>query len=1467
ELNGGYFSVTVPAGGFAEAKIDNVPKTGKIKILKVDKGTLALLAGAKFELYEVDDIGGKYISGGPSVKLTKVAGQPELLTDENGAALTTALNPTKTYYVRELADSPLIKSGYRMVAEWTGPIQISAPGIALAVVKNYKPAQGSGIKRDQDGAGLEGAVMGIFKSQKDAAAMNSWLRTNTLTEAALTKEFCAAMHIKSTAKSTKNGQFVFTDLVPGETYYIVELVAPQNYVRADVVKQATVAPGGNGFTVAPQFVNEKYGRIALFKQTELSGRRFSVEGAVFRIYKAVGTPTKPHLGNHVCDASCGLTKGELVYEGKTDSAGEILTVLLPSGDYLVEEESAPDNFTKSPDIYHLFVEVNEINSHLFTNPVLNTSGDGRFELTKHSSLDKAPDVTYLAATFKLQVFNGTSYVDYIPAGSSTVYTFTTSPSDKYLSGYLPIGKYKLVETVAPIGYTIGGTLEFEITKGTVTEKLEIKNDPQGKLLVAKYASFDGVRGAVMNNVKFGLFTNEACSGVPKYTALTSNGTATFANIDAGSYWLKELSVGGNAGYVVSDTVTPVTVKIGETVSLSGADAIVNVPVYGKLKIEKTDANDKTAKIKDAVFTIYDNKDCIGKSYGTIRTRADGTGTSGLLNPAKQYWLKETSVPAGYKMVNTGIYGPFTVTANGVNAPGNEQIVITNIKYQKVSLRKVSMLADGTKQPIGEVGFALFEKGADTSNLALAVAVGKTQADGSLTFENLMPNTEYVVRETSVPANHVDNTAALYNVTTSNSGLTEIGEIKNILQGKIELLKFTKWTNAAGATTGEPLQFAKFSIFEKGADTSNPANARDTIVTDSNGFAASKYLDPGEYVVVETSAPTGFVIAGKNAYDITVESGKTNTQLKDNPIENVPQSGRFTVEKYAANTNPAVLLRGAVFELYHRVGGAYELYNAASPTFTVYGTYASGYMPAGEYMIKEIKAPAGCTLDATEHKFTVKVSTTTAVRVSNDLQGAVELKKISDAQNGSEPLAGARFQLWQGAVTTGKKVGGVAETNANGICRFDNLDAGTYYVEEISAPTGFAVNKNISPVTVEKKGEAATYYITVEDKADMGRIIVEKTSEKAPQKGLEGAQFEVWSVGTSTQPSVKIAGPFTTDASGFARTTLLPAQMLGTHYLVKETKAPDGYTLDSRLSKTEKTVKVMPILNPSANAATNFVSFTDMSESDIAPFPGKIVKTIVKTSEEKSLLLSDFEVTYRLDGYADGKNPLPLEGFTVTDNMLAMKHYNASGYALTFKDGDYSIKSVRIYKAKNANGGAVNAVTEYQTYEQLGTDSWTSLPSSYVRENLETLADGGFATVDLSNATNRSVMGVRVRYSGTNKNFTADGIELDVVFAKRASNAMRNEVRRIENTGSLDYTYTIFNSVHAAHAVSVSKPSNLVFSELPPMSADLVPVSLSNIAKNAGKTFVAGAAVEYTVTASNNAQDKKVFRDPIIAIDI
>ncbi len=986
----------------------------------------------------------------------------------------------------------------------------------------------------------------------------------------------------------------------------------------------------------------------------------------------------------------------------------------------------------------------------------------------------------------------------------------------------------------------------------------------------------------------------------------SNGQVTVTHIEPGTYWLVETDLGthDDEGKYSLTGVYPTRIVItsGDNTALTGNSAITNTTLYGKLQITKTDYHSGVL-LEGAVFEIYADAGCTGELFGTMTSGGNGIALSGLL-PAGSYYLKEVTAPEGYEgmkdsLSNPRIYGPYVIEANkttGVDTTSNtESTDITNRKQFTIEVTKTD---DETGALLDGAVFYLYgsKELAEDNNTTLALAHAAT-VNGKATFTVTINDrdsedwanssqTFYLVEETP-PSGYASNTA-IHEVTVTYSdpdGKAEI-TVENEALGRIQLQKNVVWDGRTQGLGGVGFTFYKVEGF--GENHKDGAAAAYTGTTEADGSLTTGPLEEGWYEVVETSTPAGYQ-AETVSHWVQVVNKQTNTALADEPVMNTPYQGNFQLEKVAGDgTTP---LGGAVFAFYRQNGsGSYELVDSENSTFTVNFTeggravYSSGMLDPGRYMVKEITAPRDgdiqYSVSGEEIYFEIQAGYTTYLTgdeaVKNYPQMSIVLTKTGDAPNGSPVLAGAVFQLYASDQTT--EVGEAVTTDTNGVARWTGIDPGTYYIKEVSAPDGYAVSGEVRQVIVPKSTATVSSELTVNagtwtNEADMGRLLIRKTDENGTAM-LSDAQFNIYGANAQGEYTELMNDqPLTTDHTGTVLSGLLPAAEGGTTYLVVETKAPDGYTLDDAFTQTSQYVTVYPIHNPqyTGESSRNVAAFANKTVASIGVFQPSIRKEVSDDNEgytdgtvyaEESLLLDSYTVNFRVSGLADGTNDLPADSFTVTDDNIVLYSYDTVTQIYrekTVEAGDYVINQVTVDPASNAD--TAQQVTAQVLYRTFGSDSWQPAASGLVLDQERTVSLDGLNAV-----------GVQIVYSNVRAGFKADGFTMGVTFAERTGDPDAPEVRRITNDATVDWAYTYRASDGTEQQVTGTNTSNEVEALIPRADELLPQVLLTNTIVNAGSsyTFYTGDTVDFQVKAVNvqneegNAPD---FRQPVIAVEL
>ena len=161
------------------------------------------------------------------------------------------------------------------------------------------------------------------------------------------------------------------------------------------------------------------------------------------------------------------------------------------------------------------------------------------------------------------------------------------------------------------------------------------------------------------------------------------------------------------------------------------------------------------------------------------------------------------------------------------------------------------------------------------------------------------------------------------------------------------------------------------------------------------------------------------------------------------------------------------------------------------------------------------------------------------------KGSLTINKV-DAETGKS-LAGVTYRLFD---ANGKKVADMT-TGADGKAVFKDLTQGKYSYQEISAPSGYVVDKTKYQITISATALNITAKRT--NALAKGSITVRKVD--ATGAPLAGAELLL---GTSADGKTWTeVSRVTTDKTGIAKWNGLK---IGVQYRVTETKSPAGYTL-------------------------------------------------------------------------------------------------------------------------------------------------------------------------------------------------------------------------------------------------------------------------------------------------------------------
>ena len=188
--------------------------------------------------------------------------------------------------------------------------------------------------------------------------------------------------------------------------------------------------------------------------------------------------------------------------------------------------------------------------------------------------------------------------------------------------------------------------------------------------------------------------------------------------------------------------------------------------------------------------------------------------------------------------------------------------------------------------------------------------------------------------------------------------------------------------------------------------------------------------------------------------------------------------------------------------------------------------------------------------------------------------SVNIKKVD--KNTNLPLKGAEFNIYKDVNENGKYdsqdifINKTGSTNEEGIVTVTNLAPGKYIAKEAKAPTGYLLDDTAQAFEIKINGSNLNFQFR--DEEPKGTIsIVKQDSETGNivqgDSRLEGAEYKVYAAEdiynvTKTKKIYSKNDVIATRIIGNDGTTDDVSNLPIGKYYVKETKAPEGYLLDS-----------------------------------------------------------------------------------------------------------------------------------------------------------------------------------------------------------------------------------------------------------------------------------------------------------------
>lgn len=741
---------------------------------------------------------------------------------------------------------------------------------------------------------------------------------------------------------------------------------------------------------------------------------------------------------------------------------------------------------------------------------------------------------------------------------------------------LPIGTLTTQETKAPAGYLIDNTVHLrQIKMNGEGTGVETYNMP----IIQEQV----IRGGFKMQ-KVDKDTNEA---KPQGNAELNNATFTVTNASGQSVRVNGRDYANNA---VCHTFT--TDANGQYISLN------DLLPYGTYHINETKASGGYL-----VNTGWS---------ATVNIRTNGTIVDVTGNP-----VPEQVIRGGFKVQKVD------KDTNGTTPQGNATLAGAQLEVINRSSQPVYTYMDGAwgmRQP----NAVCYKITTGTNGIAQSPA-------------DALPYGAYRIREAQSSSGYLINSGWYVDFTVSQNGaiadLTATRLQQQVIRGGFKAQKVDRDTDknvplGSATLAGAELHVTNTSAhpvytFMDGAwGLRQPGTVCCKIVTNENGIAQSS-ADAlpygGSYRIKEVKAPEGYLPNTEWYRDFSITQDGiihdiTNTPVDDQVIRGSLQLVKFREDSDKPIKNP---LKDVEFTLTHKKTG--EQVKIVTDE-NGYARTADNALVYGTWDVAETSAPAGYI---PIQPFEINIERHNQIHYfiieNGTIRSAIRIIKTDKSTGNIIPLAGTEFRIRNVdkdeivEFTTyypNKETFTTIKTGADGTCFLPQmLEYGNYEAIEIKAPEGYMLNQTAVPFTVtENRDYTNPIVVFVENEPAKGKIKLEKTGDIykgysemehdvagkillpvfEPGK-LAGAEFEIKAAQDIITPDGTVratAGEVvdtivTTEGEDFSKELYLDK------YIVKETKAPEGYILDTteyeveityQSGATEPTVTVQSVSN-------------------------------------------------------------------------------------------------------------------------------------------------------------------------------------------------------------------------------------------------------------------------------------------------
>ena len=862
-----------------------------------------------------------------------------------------------------------------------------------------------------------------------------------------------------------------------------------------------------------------------------------------------------------------------IYMGEFNSRNEVVSYLKSIGvsESLINSKTVGDG--KGAGGTHWRIEANGSEGVVINNKADGkTATDMNMSAFRITSKDVKFTITKVYKADNTVKINGISPID----GSQAIYGVYTDKACKNKAGEIKIDKngsgsielpnkqYYVKEIKAPTGYS----LSTEVFALNANENVNVTEDYlKGNIIINKTAE-DGIIG----QREFRVTWTQNGKSHSKTAKTNSSGIAEFKGLNvydltskkAISYTISEINV--DTRY---ETPKAKNVKLTD----GDVDLTVNVKFNNELKTGSIKINKQSEDNQNGgrEFTVTGN----GKTY-SIKTGSDGIAILSDIpiydsnNNKITYTISEKNVPLKY-VVPADQTATLTADATSTKTFKNVLKKFT-AQVTKQDSETVSAQGDGT---LAGAVYGIYRDSELVDTYTTdenGYFKTKEYVCGNYTVQEISPSEGYLLDKTVYS---VGAEAENYSIEHNPISMTVT---EDVIKGNIAIIKHSD----DGSTQIEtPEVGAEFEVYLKSSGSYEAAkdSEKDYLVCDENGYAATKKLPYGIYVVHQTKGweSTEYM----EDFEVVIsENEKEYFYLLNDAVK----KSFVKIVKKDAETGNVIPVSGIGFKVWDCANSEYisqKIYYPSEMILDTFYTDESGSLMLpqelayGDYELHEVQSAEGYVLDKNPVPFTIDGSVETVVveKTNTAQKGRISVQKTGDIfttvatassaytdENcetivnpttytpvfASGNLSGAVFQIIavEDIVTLDGTIRAnagdvVAEitTDENGYAETDLLYLGKYEVREITAPDGYALNAESQFVELTYAGQE----IAVRDTVNTSFVNDYQGVEISLSKVME--KDELFNIGNSDEYTRVRFGLFAAEEIIAADGSVIPADGL------------------------------------------------------------------------------------------------------------------------------------------------------------------------------------------------------------------------------------------------------------------------------------------------------------------------------------